>query len=91
MLYCLQIDDGGGRSITYAELFTLTDQIGGALYHRGLRKGDFVLSALPNTIDCIVFNYAVISAGGIVAVTDPLEQEGMIPRIARILRILRIP
>ncbi|MBW0089023.1 AMP-binding protein [Pseudonocardia sp. KRD-184] len=56
-------DDGGARTVSFAEFDALTDRLGHALLARGLEPGDRVAVLLPNGIDGVVVYYALAKAG----------------------------
>lgn len=61
-----------GSSITYAELWSQTRAIAGALEARGVRPGSAVAMMFPNVPDFVRVYYAVLSVGAIVVPVHPL-------------------
>ena len=75
MIY-LQIDYDTHESCSYSRFFDSIKNIGAALYANGLRKGDVVFYTSTNCIKCLLFNYGVISIGGVVATCNPIATQG---------------
>ncbi|MEP6561161.1 MAG: alpha/beta fold hydrolase, partial [Nakamurella sp.] len=77
----------GGRSISWAELFTRVRDTGSGLVAAGLRPGDRVALLVPPSIELTVSLYAVWWAGGVIVVVDKgLGLRGM----GRALRSARV-
>ncbi len=51
------------RTLSFRDFDRATDRVGNALLARGLRPGDRVGIALPNSIDCVVAYYGASKAG----------------------------
>jgi long-chain acyl-CoA synthetase len=64
-----------GRSISYAEVDQLSDQLAFALQALGLGKGDRVVFYLQNIPQFVIAQYAVWKAGGIVVPLNPMYKE----------------
>lgn len=64
-----------GKSISYAELLSLSYQFAHGLIARGVKKGDRVAIMLPNTPQAVIAYYGTLFAGGIVVMTNPLYTE----------------
>jgi long-chain acyl-CoA synthetase len=64
-----------GRTITYGELETQTNQFANALIQLGIRKGERVALMLPNVPQYLIACYGVLKTGGIVVQTNPLYVE----------------
>jgi long-chain acyl-CoA synthetase len=59
------------KSLTYAQLDSLSDAMAAALVDMGLKKGDRVALVMPNSVAFVVSFYAILKAGGVVAATNP--------------------
>jgi len=64
-----------GKKISFRELNTLSDRVAGFLKKMGLKKGDRVMLALPNTPHYPISYFGVLKAGGIVVQTNPIYTE----------------
>ncbi len=64
-----------GKTITYAELLTLSYRFAHALMKRGVKKGDRVAIMLPNTPQSVIAYYGALFAGATVVQTNPLYTE----------------
>jgi long-chain acyl-CoA synthetase len=64
-----------GRSISYAEIDQLSDQLAFALQALGLGKGERVVFYLQNIPQFVIAQYAVWKAGGIVVPLNPMYKE----------------
>jgi len=62
-----------GRTATYKELLAEIDKCADALAAQGLRKGDRVTIALPNTPHAVVSFYALNKLGAIASMIHPLS------------------
>ena len=58
--------------MSYRQLKKQVDHIADCLIEFGVSKGDRVALILPNVIHCVVSCYAVLKAGGIVVMNNPL-------------------
>jgi acyl-CoA synthetase (AMP-forming)/AMP-acid ligase II len=73
-----------GWPITYAQLDRVSDEVGAALAHRGVRAGDVVALVLPPGIEYLVAYLAIAKLGAITAgVNDRLAA----PERARVLEL----
>ena len=63
------------RSIKYAQLKTRVDKLAAALAGLGVQKGDRVCIFLPNCIEFIISDWAVLKAGASVVPTSVLRSE----------------
>ena len=64
-----------GRRIKYAQLKTRVDKLAAALAGLGVRKGDRVCIFLPNCMEFIISDWAVLKAGAVVVPTSVLRSE----------------
>ncbi|MCM3078241.1 long-chain-fatty-acid--CoA ligase [Brevibacillus invocatus] len=64
----------GDREWSYAELRADVDFLAAAMYSRGIRKGERVAIAFPNSAEYILTYYAVHRLGGIVVQVNPMYQ-----------------
>jgi len=64
-----------GKTITYHELNTFTDQFATALHTLGVGKGDRVAFFLPNIPQFIIGYYGSLKLGAIVTAVSPLYKE----------------
>lgn len=53
----------GGRTVSFIEFDQATDRLGNSLLDAGLKPGDRVGVALPNSIQCLVAYYSLAKAG----------------------------
>ena len=71
-----------GKSMTYAEIGALSDQLACGLQRLGVKKGVHVGLLLPNTPTYVAFFFAILKAGGTVVNYNPLytveELEGQV-------------
>jgi acyl-CoA synthetase (AMP-forming)/AMP-acid ligase II len=63
-----------GQRHTYAELDGLSNALAHALIERGVQRGDRVILFLDNTLEAVVGFWAVLKAGGIVSIVNPLTK-----------------
>jgi long-chain acyl-CoA synthetase len=61
-----------GKTLTYAQINGLADQVAAGLQKRGVRKGVNVGLLLPNSPTFIIFYYGILKAGGTVVNFNPL-------------------
>lgn len=61
-----------GFRLTYKELNQLITRMASGLKSIGLNPGDRVAVHLPNTIQCVISYYAILRAGGVVVMNNPL-------------------
>jgi long-chain acyl-CoA synthetase len=76
-----------GRTLTYAEIDALANQVAVGLQKRGVGKGVNVGLLLPNSPTSIIFYYGILKAGGTVVNFNPLytiEELGYQARDARL-------
>jgi non-ribosomal peptide synthetase component F len=67
------------RSINYRQLKTLTDRLAAGLASLGVERGDRVCLFLPNCVEFIVSDWAILKAGAAVVPTSVLRtEEGLI-------------
>lgn len=59
------------RTFTYSELQDLATRAAGLLRERGVRSGDRVLLALPNTWEFVVAWFGAIRAGAVAVPVSP--------------------
>ncbi|MGB6421189.1 MAG: AMP-binding protein, partial [Anaerolineales bacterium] len=64
-----------GRSIKYRQLKTRVDKLAAALAGLGVQKGDRVCIFLPNCMEFIISDWAVLKAGAAVVPTSVLRSE----------------
>ena len=64
-----------GFRLTYTELQDMVDRFASFLKASGVKKGDSIAVLLPNVIPCIVSYYAILKAGGIVVMNNPLYSD----------------
>jgi long-chain acyl-CoA synthetase len=68
-----------GRSLKYNQLQRRVDRLANALAELGVVKGDRVCLFLPNCIEFIISDWAVLKAGGVVVPTSILRtDEGLL-------------
>src|SRR5262245_37400499 len=72
----------GGRSVTYAELSTLSDRLRDRLVQLGVRRGDRVGLHLHKSIDSVVTLFGAMKAG---AAYVPVDAQSPMARAAYIL------
>jgi amino acid adenylation domain-containing protein len=70
-----------GRSLTYAELETRSNQLAHLLRERGVRRGDRVGLYFPKAVESLVAMHGVLKAG---AVYVPLDPHAPVRRVAGI-------
>ena len=61
-----------GRSITFAETWTLAQRIARWLVAEGIRPGDRIAIMVPNVLAFPVLTYGVLIAGGVVVNVNPM-------------------
>jgi long-chain acyl-CoA synthetase len=64
-------DRDGGRRLTWADLEAAVARAAGVLRARGVRPGDAVLVALPNSAAYAIAAWGVLRAGGVVVPANP--------------------
>ncbi len=69
-----------GRSITYAELDTLTARFAAGLVQAGVRPGERIVLVLPNTPQAVICYYGALRAGALVVLANPLYEAGSLIR-----------
>ncbi len=60
-----------GRTLTYAELELLSNQVARRLRERGLRKGDRIGIYFPKAVESLAAMIGVLKAGGVYVPVDP--------------------
>jgi len=63
-----------GREIKYRQLKTLVDRLASGLKSLGIRKGDRVCLFLPNCIEFILSDWAVLKVGAVIVPTSILRR-----------------
>jgi acyl-CoA synthetase (AMP-forming)/AMP-acid ligase II len=66
------IEGESGRTLTYRQLADHADRAAAALAHAGLRPGEPLAIALPNSIDFVLAWYGAMRAGAYVVPINPL-------------------
>ena len=61
-----------GCTITFRQLQEMANRFAACLADFGIQKGDAVAILLPNLIPCVVAYYAILKAGGILVMNNPL-------------------
>lgn len=69
--------------VSYAQLWSRSRQVGGALRERGIREGDRVAMMIPNVVDFPTVYYGVLALGAIVVPVHPLLRA---PEVEHVLR-----
>lgn len=64
-----------GRAIKYHQLKTLVDKLAAALAALGVKRGDRVCLFLPNCIEFIISDWAILKAGAAVVPTSALRAD----------------
>ena len=64
-----------GFRLTYLELKGMVNRFASYLKASGVKKGDSVAVLLPNVIPAIVSYYAILKAGGVVVMNNPLYSD----------------
>ncbi|MFC2031003.1 AMP-binding protein [Chloroflexota bacterium] len=68
-----------GRSINYRELKILADKLAAGLARLGVEKGDRVCVFLPNCVEFIISDWAILKAGATIVPTSVLRtDEGLV-------------
>ncbi|MCA9891532.1 MAG: AMP-binding protein [Anaerolineae bacterium] len=62
--------------VSYTELNQASDALAAALVAMGLKKGDRVVIAMPNTVAFLISFYAILKAGGVVSAVNPTYPAG---------------
>lgn len=75
-----------GRTVTWAGFERATAALAEELLERGFRKGDYVLTLLPMTVEHVLLEYACFRIGAIVAPLDLRLSAAEAVRAAEILR-----
>lgn len=79
--------EDGDRSLTYAELESLSNQLAASLQANGVQKGDRVGIFLKKSLEALISVYGIMKAG---ACYVPLDPNSPTPRIAYIVRDCRM-
>lgn len=67
------------RTIKYKELKILADRLASALYRMGVKRGDKVCVFLPNCMEFVISDWAILKAGAAVVPTSVLRtDEGLV-------------
>ncbi|MFW6324860.1 MAG: AMP-binding protein, partial [Desulfovibrionales bacterium] len=61
--------------VSYSKLKSLVETVSANLQKQGLNRGDRVAVMLPNTPQAVIAYWAILKAGGIVVMTNPLYME----------------
>ena len=64
----------GGQRVTYAELQDRAYRLANALVARGVERGDRVVVFADNTVETVVSFWAILEAGAIVSIVNPLTK-----------------
>lgn len=64
-----------GYTLTYQELAEMVNRCAVCLASFGVGTGDAVAVLMPNLIPCVVAYYAILKAGGIAVMTNPLYSD----------------
>jgi long-chain acyl-CoA synthetase len=64
-----------GKELSFGEMFAQAERMAGALYAKGVKKGDRVVLLLPNCPQFIIAYYAVLRLGATVVLANPLNVE----------------
>ena len=67
----------GNESITYGELHNIIDEYARALYKRGVRNNDIIVTSTLNTPESIYISYALNKLGAINCPINPFSSEYM--------------
>lgn len=67
----------GNESITYGELHSIIDEYARALYKRGVRNNDIIVTSTLNTPESIYLSYALNKLGAINCPINPFSSEYM--------------
>src|SRR5512147_722187 len=62
------------RRITYRELDQQSNALAHSLIRRGIERGDRIVVFADNTVDVVVSFWAVLKAGAVVSVVNPLTK-----------------
>lgn len=72
-----------GRSIKYAQLKSQVDKLAAALAGLGVKKGDRVCLFLPNCMEFILSDWAIMKSGAVIVPTSVLRtDEGLLHEVA---------
>jgi acyl-CoA synthetase (AMP-forming)/AMP-acid ligase II len=75
-----------GRAVSWSEFDRITTELAAELYRLGFRKGDFLVTLLPMSVDHVLLEYSCFRLGVIVA---PLDLRLSSAEILRALETLR--
>ncbi|MCL6635359.1 MAG: long-chain fatty acid--CoA ligase [Peptococcaceae bacterium] len=64
-----------GRQLTYGQFYSMVNRFSNALIGLGIKKGDRVCIAGPNSPHWVIAFFSVVRAGGIVVQTNPMYVE----------------
>lgn len=64
-----------GYKLSYQQLKEMVDHFAAYFISFGITKGDRVAILLPNVIPCVVASYAILKAGGVVVMNNPLYSD----------------
>jgi amino acid adenylation domain-containing protein len=72
-----------GRSITYGELARRSGGVAVALAEAGVRPGDRVILAVPNSIEFVAAYFGVLQAGAVVVPLPPGPRSDRLPKVVQ--------
>lgn len=72
-----------GRRYTYAELDGLATKIAQTLIRNGVKRGDRVAIALPNSLEAVVGIFGILKADAVFVVLNPSTRQEKLTRILR--------
>ena len=76
----------GDRAVTWSEFDRMTTAMAGDLFRLGFKKGDYLVTMLPLSVDHVLLEYSCFKIGVIVA---PLDLRLTSAEVIRALQILR--
>ena len=62
----------GDQRLTWSQFNHRVNQLANAMQHSGIRKGDKVATALPNSLELLVIYWATVSIGAVLVPLSPL-------------------
>ncbi|XP_057820939.2 probable CoA ligase CCL5 [Cryptomeria japonica] len=77
------IDSGTGYKISYPQVWHSVRSLAAGLAEMGIKKGDVILLLSPNSVYFPIICMAIMSVGGIVTTTNPLNTAAEITKQAR--------
>ncbi|RVW06719.1 long-chain fatty acid--CoA ligase [Rhodococcus spongiicola] len=75
------VEAGGGRRLTYAQLWTSASRIAGGMLERGVGIGDRVAIRMPNGVRWVQAFLGVLLAGGVPVPVHPGHSDAQLRRI----------